>query len=740
MELQAQEETSSPALRLDARSREWVERCAREAGFDVAGVASVPEPGSEQSQADDQRFAEWIEAGHAGEMEWLKRVDESGELVRGELHRSMPWARSVVVCAFNYNTSPVKSIDSAAPTAGWIARYAWSGVAGSPGPEDETSPLPGSDYHNVLLERLRSVEQKIRGRFSDVQTRCYVDTGPILERGYAARAGVGWIGKNTCVLNQDLGSWMLLGVIVTSLELAPEARVEAAANRCGSCTRCIDACPTDALIAPREMDASRCISYLTIEKKGAIDENLRDAMGRQVFGCDICQDVCPWNRKAPIATGWPVRPQLINPELEWLASMDGPTFNRWFRGSPLERTRRKRVLRNVALAMGNSGEQKFLPKLEEWERGEDDVLAEAARWAIRKLRPEGANDQDGTNVQARNEGVSINLKDMAQEQVAAETKRDTATVAEAPKAGKEPLSKGLVAATAAPVEKSGTWEQIKALGHYMSRTEVHTYAFSVAAQVILSLFPFIVLLLTICIRIFHSKQLVAVVTELMTHFLPESVTTQQWVMRNMQVVAYSHPQVKIISVVMLLITTTGVFLPLEVALNSVWGVKKNRSYVRNQIVSLGLATGVAVLALASIALSAVQRTILGWIFFGHTQNVVFTWLTQGFLNICAVLASIGLFFLVYWGLPNRKIPARTVLPTAIVVGLLWEAAKYVYILVLPLLDFRAVYGPFEVSVGLMMWAFISGLLLLAGAYVSATRQALREAHQDDIKRAEKADD
>ncbi len=177
---------------------------------------------------------------------------------------------------------------------------------------------------------------------------------------------------------------------------------------------------------------------------------------------------------------------------------------------------------------------------------------------------------------------------------------------------------------------------------------------------------------------------------------------------------------------MLFITVTGVFLPLEVALNSVWGVKKNRNYLHNQVVSIGLALGVALLAMASVALSAAQQTVLGALFFGHTDNIVFNFIAKFFLQICALVASVGLFFLIYWGLPNRKVPPRAVLPTAIVMGVLWTLAKYLYMLVLPHLDFYSVYGPFYVSVSLMMWAFISGLLLLAGAYVSATREALRE--------------
>jgi YihY family inner membrane protein len=299
-------------------------------------------------------------------------------------------------------------------------------------------------------------------------------------------------------------------------------------------------------------------------------------------------------------------------------------------------------------------------------------------------------------------------------------------------AGHEDVSITLAAGDAVPVARGGTWEQIKALGLYMTHTEVHTYAFSVAAQVILSLFPFIVLLLTLSQRVFHSTKMVDIVGDMMTNFLPNH---QDFVMRQMRSLAFAHTQTKVISLVMLFITATGVFLPLEVALNSVWGVKKNRNYLANQIVSLGLAIGVGVLALASVAMSAAQQTVMAWIFFGHTDNIVFNLIGHAFLQICALAASIGLFFLIYWILPNRRVPVRAVMPTAIVMGVLWTIAKYLYILALPKLDFRSVYGAFEVSVSLIMWAFISGLLLLGGAYVSATRQALREAQQADRERA-----
>jgi epoxyqueuosine reductase len=364
--------------------RLWIEQQARAAGFDLAGVAPVPVKGSPEEMQSSRRFADWIAAGRAGEMDWLKRMDEAtGDLVRGDLKRSMPWAKSVILCAMNYNADAPKSVDPAPGGAGWIARYAWSGCD-----VRADSNYRGSDYHDVLLARLRQIECDLQRRFGDeIQSCCYVDTGPIVEREYAQRAGIGWIGKNTCVLNEKVGSWLLLGVIVSSLELPAEAIAIPAADRCGSCTRCIEACPTEALIAPRSMDASRCISYLTIEKRGIIDESLRAPMGRQVFGCDICQDVCPWNSKAPVASSGalPERAELVNPALEWLASMDGPHFNRTFRGSPLERTGRKRVQRNVAIAMGNSGDTGFVPKLREWAEGEDAVLADAARWALDRL-------------------------------------------------------------------------------------------------------------------------------------------------------------------------------------------------------------------------------------------------------------------------------------------------------------------------------------------------------------------
>ena len=283
------------------------------------------------------------------------------------------------------------------------------------------------------------------------------------------------------------------------------------------------------------------------------------------------------------------------------------------------------------------------------------------------------------------------------------------------------------------VGQDGLGAQLVALVRYLARTEVHTYAFSVAANGILSLFPFIVLLLTVSRTLFHSRAMEGLVGDMMKSFLP---TGQEFVMRNMQLLAHPRKGTQWFSLVMLLITSTGVFLPLEVALNSVWGVKQNRSYLKNQAVSLGLAFGVGLLAMASVVGTAGQKTLLAWMFFGHTDGAVFGYVQYGVDHVLAALGGILLFFFIYWVLPNRKVPALAVLPTAIVIGLLWELAKYAYIRALPWLDFQAIYGPFYISVGLMMWAFLSGLLLLAGAHFSATRYTLRLAREAELKEKE----
>ncbi len=347
-------------------SRE-LKQLALDAGFDLAGVAGVADT------PEHRFFPAWIAERRAGEMSYLETRNQDGQLKRASLANAAPWARSVLVCALNYNTAEPYSTHAGEATQGWISRYAWS----------------QRDYHDVLLEKLRAVEAQLLALCSEYdmpapRTWCYVDTGPVIERIFAKYAGIGWIGKNTCVLNQQLGSWLFLGVILTSLELTPDL---APADRCGSCTRCLDACPTNAFPAPYQLDPTRCISYLTIELRGSIPEELRPGIGRHVFGCDICQDVCPWNRKAPVTTIAELqpRPKLVNPDLERLARLTPEEFREMFRGSPVKRAKRSGLLRNVVIAMANSAEKRFDGVLKHLSCDEDPVIAEHARWALQKV-------------------------------------------------------------------------------------------------------------------------------------------------------------------------------------------------------------------------------------------------------------------------------------------------------------------------------------------------------------------
>jgi epoxyqueuosine reductase len=344
-----------------------IKRAAEQAGFDLSGIA----PATDTPEL--QQFPAWIASGHAAEMKYMEARDEQGLLKRASLSRVAPWARSIVVCAINYNTDHPYSTDVHERERGWISRYAWS----------------REDYHDAVLRRLKQVEAALHQAASDSQpeliTRSYVDTGPIVERVFAKYAGVGWIGKNTCIINQKIGSWLFLGVILTSLELAPDVP---APDRCGTCTRCIEACPTDAILEPYKLDSGRCISYLTIEKRGSIPEDLRAGMGHHVFGCDICQDVCPWNRKAPVtkAPEFSPREGLVNPALEWLAEMSADEFRHKFRGSPVRRAKLSGLRRNALIAIGNSGELELLPVSEKLIFDQDESVAECARWAQARLQ------------------------------------------------------------------------------------------------------------------------------------------------------------------------------------------------------------------------------------------------------------------------------------------------------------------------------------------------------------------
>jgi epoxyqueuosine reductase len=360
-------------------SIEQARSLALEAGFSEASLLALP---YDAENRDAARFEQWVGAGRAGSMRYLERRAENGQLVRSRVQLPFPWARSALVCFAGYNSRQPRSTDASSAGAGWIARYAWTSRTDANG---ERRP---SDYHKVLLKRLKTLEAQLHAQFGDFEARAYVDTGPFVERSLAAAAGLGWTGKNTCLIHPKLGSYGFLAVLITSLPVQEE---KAPPAHCGSCRRCLDACPTGALFAPFQMDATRCIAYLTIEHKGPIAEELMERMGRQVFGCDICQDVCPWNRKAPFAADpdLAARAELVNPALDWLAQLDEAWFERIFNGSPVRRAGFQGLRRNVAIAMGNSGLRRFTPRLESWAAAADEGLRSAAQWALEKIQAAG---------------------------------------------------------------------------------------------------------------------------------------------------------------------------------------------------------------------------------------------------------------------------------------------------------------------------------------------------------------
>lgn len=362
---------------------------AVEAGFSEAGLVALPHA---HETRDAERYESWIGAGRAGTMGYLKRKSAQGELLRARANTPFPWAKSAIVCMASYHSAQPRSTDSAPDDSAWIARYAWSSRV------DERGQRRPSDYHKVLLKRLKKLEARLHEECGEFESRAYVDTGPVVERALATAAGLGWTAKNTCLIHPRLGSYVFLGVLITSLEVEPEGVRLTVADHCGTCRRCLDACPTNALFAPYQMDATRCISYLTIEHRGAIEPELMEGMGRQVFGCDICQDVCPWNRKAPVSadTELEARPDLVNPSLEWLADLDQQQYEAMFNGSPVRRAGFAGLRRNVAIAMGNgaaagnaaaagSGQSLFAGRLKQWAADADEGLHAAATWALGKL-------------------------------------------------------------------------------------------------------------------------------------------------------------------------------------------------------------------------------------------------------------------------------------------------------------------------------------------------------------------
>jgi epoxyqueuosine reductase len=375
-----------------ARTR-WICNQARETGFELCGVAPA------DAFPELAQISTWLKRGHAGEMNYLR--DER----RADPRLALYGARSLIVVALNYNSPHSYSTEQAAvrdddSPRGWISRYAW-----------------GDDYHEVLREKLNALVARMHAQWPEqFDARAYVDTGPVVERVAAKYAGLGWLAKNTCLINEQLGSWLFLGVILTTLELEPSLGPDEppAADLCGNCTLCLDACPTQAFAAPYVLDARRCISYLTIELRGAIPEELRPAMGSAAIGCDICQDVCPWNRKAPVTQLAQFQPRQIElpgcartengeekiensatlfaPKLERLASLSPEEFSRIFRGSAVKRAKWRGLVRNACVALGNSRvtrgsevDTRIVTLLERLAVSDDPMLAEHARWALARL-------------------------------------------------------------------------------------------------------------------------------------------------------------------------------------------------------------------------------------------------------------------------------------------------------------------------------------------------------------------
>jgi epoxyqueuosine reductase len=332
---------------------------ARALGFDLVGVAPVHE------SPELAFFEQWIESGYGGEMHYLAR----NMARRRDIRQVLPGAQSVVVCGLNYDTDYPYSTTQDDPLRGWIARYAWNG-----------------DYHDLLQDKLEQLRAYVAERIPpEAASKLYVDTGPVVERVYAKYAGLGWFGKNTCLIDQRLGSWLFLGELILTVPLAYDRPTT---DHCGTCTRCLDACPTDAIVAPYVLDARRCISYLTIELKGAIPEDLRPQVGMHVFGCDICQDVCPWNRKRHFTPepGLQPLPHQVHPPLAELARLTPQAFKQAFRHTALERSKRRGLLRNVCVAMGNSEQAEFVPLLESLLDDDEALVREHAAWALARLR------------------------------------------------------------------------------------------------------------------------------------------------------------------------------------------------------------------------------------------------------------------------------------------------------------------------------------------------------------------
>lgn len=351
---------------------------ALEIGFDLVGISPAG------SFPENQFYNEWLARGFAGEMKYMEREPEKREDVKNVL----PEVKSIISCGLNYNTDYPYSTEGADQTRGWISRYAW-----------------GDDYHDVMKNKLTLLLGSIQKIASqDVKAKLYVDTGPVLDRIYGKYAGIGWIGKNTCVINQEIGSWIFIGEIITDLELNYDAPVP---DRCGTCTRCIDACPTGALRQPYVLDSRLCISYLTIELKGKIPLELRGKIGNNIYGCDVCQDVCPWNKRAEITSQSSFQPRevLYNPDLSFLSRLSEEDFRSMFKGSPVKRAKRRGFLRNVMVAMGNSGSTEFIPYVKESLKDKEPLIRAHAVWALWKLDGEGSYETLSDHLRTENDST-----------------------------------------------------------------------------------------------------------------------------------------------------------------------------------------------------------------------------------------------------------------------------------------------------------------------------------------------
>ncbi len=320
----------------------------RRLGFDLVAVGPAGPPDHAAA------FEDWLDAGHAGGMAYLER----GRDKRLDPGRVLTGARSVIACALGYLQG------AGAGDRPGVARYAW-----------------GEDYHAVMELRLRTLADTVGRLAPGSVARTYVDTGPLLERDLAARAGLGWIGKNTMLLHPDLGSFFFIGTVLTTAELAFDAPLP---DRCGSCTRCLDACPTTAFVEPYVLDARRCVAYLTIEHRGPVPVELRSGVGTWTFGCDVCQDVCPWNRRAP-ATGEAAFQARALPQLAELLLMDEAAYRERLRGSPLKRARREGLARNAAVALGNRGSAEDVPTLAGALGHADPTVRGHAAWALGRI-------------------------------------------------------------------------------------------------------------------------------------------------------------------------------------------------------------------------------------------------------------------------------------------------------------------------------------------------------------------